>query len=83
MNELLGKGQDLYEARIEICKECPLYIETMYDGYFGEICNPKLYINPETGDVKEFPQVDYVRGCGCRLRAKTRLDYEKCPANFW
>lgn len=78
VNEAFNSNEELYKKRIEICKKCPLYKESN----FGPICNPKLFINKndETSTVKK---EGYVKGCGCRLNAKTRLTYSKCIINKW
>ena len=65
--EFLNINEKLYLKRLEICKECPLYSEK-YGGY----CDPKLWINPRTGQVSDVEMVGWVKGCGCRLMAKTR-----------
>lgn len=49
----------------------------------GEICNSKLWYNPETEDISEIYKDGYINGCGCRLGAKTRLPNESCPAGKW
>ena len=78
-NELLGRNQDLWEVRMNICKKCPLFEESG----FGLRCNPSLYLNPETGDTSSVSKANYYRGCGCRLEAKTRCTDCKCPASKW
>lgn len=78
INELLGLNKDIAEIRINICKKCPIYSPRM-----GGICNSKLWINPETDDVSLEPLDGYVRGCGCRLQAKTTLPDANCVANKW
>lgn len=80
INELLGLNTNLYNARIKICKDCPLY---KIDTQWGEICNSDLWYNPETGDKSEEQKDGYVNGCGCRLMAKTRLPNAFCPAGKW
>lgn len=47
------------------------------------MCNSKLWLNPETGDVSDTVRDGYYKGCGCRLDAKTTLINEKCPAGKW
>lgn len=78
VNEALDNNIDLFTQRMEICKKCPLYKETM----MGPICNPKLYMN-DTGDTLTFPASGYKKGCGCRLNAKTRLQYATCTHKRW
>lgn len=78
INELLNIGQDISENRLKICRKCPLYLKE-----WGGRCNPKLYLNPDTGDVSEYKKDNYFRGCGCRLLAKTTLVNASCPCNKW
>lgn len=78
VNEFLGLEKDLSEQRLKICYACPLY-----SSKFGGICNRKLWLNPNTGDISSEEKTGYIRGCGCRIKAKTTLDYEKCPVGKW
>ena len=78
INELLGLGKDLSEERMKICLKCPIYSELL-----GGICNSKLWINPETDEISLRKKQGYVQGCACRLKAKTTLIKEHCPANKW
>jgi hypothetical protein len=79
VNELLGLNKNISEERKKICKKCPLY--TIRLGQ--EICNNKLFMNPETGDISTENKIGYKRGCGCRINAKTTLPYVSCPLNKW
>lgn len=45
------------------------------------MCNSRLWLNVETGDVSTNARPGYQNGCGCRLNAKTRLVNAHCPAN--
>ena len=78
INEMLGLNKDISEARIKICKKCPIYSPTL-----GGICNSKLYLNPENGDVSTTKKDNYIKGCGCRINAKTTISTEHCPVNKW
>jgi hypothetical protein len=78
-NELLGLNKDMSKARLAICKECPLYKETLA----GAICNNKLWYNPDTKDISSEKKDGYIRGCGCRLSAKTTISYMVCPVGKW
>lgn len=78
VNELLGLNKNISETRLAICKRCPLYTSK-----FGGLCNNRLWLNTETGDVSISYKEGYVKGCGCRLNAKTTLAREKCPAGKW
>lgn len=79
INEALGKEKELGQERMQICKKCPLYLK----GRFGPVCNKDLYIDPNTESVSLEPLEGYIRGCGCRLRAKTVDPRSKCPINKW
>lgn len=77
-NSIFGINKQISEARIKICKRCPIYSPS-----FGGICNKKLYLNPDSGDVSVNKQAGYVQGCGCYLRLKTTVTSEECPAGKW
>jgi len=79
INELLDNEEKLFNERMSICKQCPLYKETK----FGPICNPDLYINPTTQETSNLPIHGWVKGCSCRLNAKTRSPKSKCIINKW
>ena len=78
INEALGLEKDISQGRLKICYQCPLYSKK-----FGGLCNNKLWLNIETGDVSLTPQKGYKRGCGCRLSAKTTLPNAMCPIGKW
>ena len=78
LNEVLSLNQDISEPRMRICLKCPLYSPK-----HGGMCNMRLWLNPETGDVSTEKKDGYYRGCGCRLRAKTTISKESCPARKW
>jgi hypothetical protein len=72
-NEVADKNSSLSEVRMRICEKCPLYKMST----FGPICNNSLYMDSE-GNVSTNPLPGYKKGCGCRLKAKTRLDRATC-----
>lgn len=78
MNELLGLNKNLSATRMYICIKCPLYSSRL-----GGMCNNKLWYNKENGDVSMSYKAGYIKGCGCRLKAKTTIANEKCPAGKW
>lgn len=78
IKEVLNLEEDLSNNRLKICYRCPLYSNKL-----GGICNNRLWLNVNTGDVSTIKKPGYVNGCGCRLRAKTRLFNAKCPVNKW
>ena len=78
--ELIGANKNFAEERLKICRACPIYTNNRL---LGEVCNSKLYLNPKTDEISFTPKEGYVKGCGCRLNAKTRLDYMHCIAGKW
>lgn len=79
LNEWLGKEDELSESRLAICRACPLYVNST----LGWRCNPNLYLNPDTMEVKEQPESGFIPGCNCRLEAKTRVPEAHCPTGQW
>lgn len=77
--EITRQENDLYESRIRICRQCPLYTDTVA----GPICDSKKCYNSETNTVQSYPANGYTCGCACRLNAKTRLKNAKCVLNKW
>lgn len=78
VNEFLGLNKDLSTGRLAICHKCPLYSEK-----YGGLCNDRLYLNEETGDLSLVWQPGFKKGCGCRLSAKTTLSNATCPLDKW
>lgn len=70
LKELVNSSQELRDKRMEICNACPLITATV----LGVVCDKTKEIKTAAGTVK---------GCGCRLEAKTRLKGERCPAGKW
>ena len=79
-NSLTSREDELFKERIKICRSCPLFKK---DSVFGEICNEKLYINPQTGETSTTKKISYVNGCGCILRSKTRVPEASCILGKW
>lgn len=77
-NNLIGKNSDISENRLKICYACPLYSKKL-----GGVCNNKLWLNVTTGDVSTIQKDGYKKGCGCVLKAKTRVATAQCPLNKW
>lgn len=78
INEALGLNKNIAEARLKICKKCPIYLSR-----YGGICNSQLWINPKTNEVSTKQKDGYVKGCGCRVSAKTTLVNARCVAGKW
>lgn len=79
-NKLLDNKTKLSKQRLNICKNCKLYI---IDKIFGAKCNKKLYLNPKTDEVSKEQKPGFYNGCGCVLDAKTRVERSKCPLGKW
>lgn len=78
INEVFNINEDISKNRLKICYRCPLYSNKL-----GGICNNRLWLNRNTGDVSVIMKPGYIKGCGCRLRSKTRLPNAKCPVDKW
>lgn len=78
VKEALGLEKDLSGTRLDICKKCPLYSYSM-----GGVCNSRLWLNVETGDVSSTKRPGYKNGCGCLLISKTRRIESHCPIDKW
>lgn len=76
---IMNKEEELYNSRIKICKKCPLL---KINDIFGMICDPSKYINDKDEVSKEY-KPGFIKGCGCVLSSKTRLQYEQCIINKW
>ena len=78
INEVFNINEDISKNRLKICYRYPLYSNKL-----GGICNSRLWLNRNTGDVSVIMKPGYIKGCGCRLRSKTRLPNAKCPVDKW
>lgn len=78
IKEVFNINEDISNNRLRVCYSCPLYSSKL-----GGICNSKLWLNVNTGDVSINEKPGYINGCSCRLAAKTRLPEAKCPAGKW
>lgn len=80
LNELTGANEDLSETRLNICRECPLFKDTIN---WGPMCDSSKYISEDGEQWSLIPLPGYVKGCGCRLRAKTRIPNISCIVGKW
>lgn len=78
--DVINREEDLLKSRLEICEKCPLYKNSKA---FGPICDSTKYISPDgqNWDVKYHD--GWVRGCGCKMKAKGRLKNAHCIINKW
>lgn len=65
------------EQRLNICKKCPIYEPKK------QICNSKLWINPDTDEVSTYAKVGFIRGCHCVMTMKARNPHNHCIAGKW
>ena len=79
-NNLTNREDLLYKERIAICRSCKLLKN---DNMFGEICSNDLFLNPNTDEISRENKKGFFSGCGCILRAKTRVPEARCPLNRW
>ena len=65
------------KERLRICESCPIYSSAR------GLCNPNLYLNPETNDVSSKPKEGYIKGCGCYIKFKMKNINNHCVAGKW
>lgn len=65
------------EEREKICKQCPILEPTR------RVCNPKLYLNPDTNEISLVPKPGFIRGCNCAVFIKMRNLNNHCIAGKW
>lgn len=80
INEVLNREEDLSQSRLAICEQCPILKNSVA---FGPICDSTKYISPDGSDWDLKPHAGWIRGCGCKLRSKTRLKNAHCIINKW
>lgn len=78
VNKMLGLDNDISEGRLRICYQCPLYSQK-----FGGLCNNRLWLNVETGDLSLTEKEGYKNGCGCVVRYKVKNTNSICPLGKW
>lgn len=66
--------------RMEICKKCPLFLKRLAS---PAICNPKLYINPDTNELSTEFKEGYINGCGCIINNLIKDINGVCRLNRW
>lgn len=65
------------ENRLSICKKCPIYSPNR------GICNPKLWMNPDTEEVSTTGRAGFIRGCGCSVYFKIKNPSNHCNLGKW
>lgn len=65
------------DERKKICEKCPIYSPAR------GLCNPKLWLNPDTNEVSTSAKSGFIRGCGCSVKIKMRNLNNHCIAGKW
>ena len=55
INEIFNLNEDISKNRLKVCYK------------LGGICNNRLWLNVNTGDVSTTMKPGYINGCSCRL----------------
>ena len=76
-NKKLSMHVQNIEERKKICEKCPIFSPAR------GICNPNLWINPDTDEVSTHQKVGYIRGCNCHVLIKMRNLNSHCIAGKW
>ena len=86
--------EKMAKERLAICQKCKAKVS---HPIIGLKCSPKQmipHVDPFSIElIEHLKALEYkyqiingvvrVKGCGCRLEAKTRLKNEECPAGKW
>lgn len=70
--------EDISKNRLKVCYKCPLY-----SVLYGGLCNKKMYLNKETGDISTKAMPGYTKGCGCLVVEKSKNKAASCPLEKW
>lgn len=65
------------DQRFQICSKCPIYSPSR------QICNPRLWLNPDTDEISISPKAGFIQGCGCLITMKARNLNNHCIAGKW
>ena len=76
-NYALGKEQELSEARMKICRECPLYNKDT------DRCDARKCWDTINNKLVSTPGKGIICGCGCVMRAATKSINIKCVLSKW
>ena len=69
--------QQNIKEREEICRSCPIFAKAR------GICNPNLWLNPNTNETSDRAKAGYIRGCGCSVFIKMKNLSNHCVAGKW
>lgn len=78
--DVTTQEKNMYEHRMSICKECPLY--SVKPG-LGPVCDSKKCLNTKTNTIELLPKKDTICGCSCRLKSKCFVKEAKCVLGKW
>lgn len=65
------------EDRLDLCSACPLFVRET------GVCNPHLWMNPETREVSRRGGPGFRRGCGCLVTRKAHNASSHCHLGIW
>lgn len=68
------------EERIKICEKCKM---VKMDPTYGPVCDSSKWMNPRTGEISRIPKSGWIRGCGCKLRWRSKNPGAHCVAGKW
>ena len=76
IKELLNLGEDLSKNRLQICYSCPLYSKKL-----GGLCNDKLWLNINTGDVNTFLELKQIQNVEEQIGLQIKQPMEEQNGN--
>ncbi len=65
------------DKRLDICESCPLFVSDT------GVCNPGLWMNPNSMETSHKAKAGYVKGCGCLITRKIRQPNSHCHLGRW
>lgn len=76
-NDMLGKEQELYDKRMPICKQCPLYNSK------NDRCDASKCLDVKQNKLVSGPGEGIICGCNCYCAKKVRVPNAKCVLKKW
>lgn len=76
-DNLLYTDMELFEERMNICKNCAIYASAT------QTCSAQLWLDPVTNTAYDSAAPGRIKGCGCYLPNKTKREENSCPAKKW
>ncbi len=76
-NKEVSPKKHFSKERLEICKECPLFIRDT------QVCNPYLWMHPKTRETSSTQKPEFIKGCGCLISRKVLQAGSHCHLGLW